>query len=608
MTLGYRIRTALGTAIVATASCAAPKADQPPRAEANSQRTPAGELVGGQLRLRLTLSLARWFVEADSGPSVVVRAFGEESRPPQLPGPLVRIPAGTRVNATVRNDLPDTMVVIGLGGPERQGRDTMWLAPRAVGRIESVAAIAGTFGYYARAVTGGKVQDRRPGDQMFGSFLVDSAGTPPDRVFTIDAWVGPPVSTGDTAVVLVFNGKSWPHTERLDLAVGDTLRLRVLNATESEHPMHLHGFYYRVDARGTWHSDTTYGEGQRRLVVTESLRPRETMALTWVPDRPGNWLFHCHVAFHIAGEQHQYLVGQAAPDEPVHAGPEHVQRDMAGLVIGIRVSGDSVGARPSPTVGIRERHRITVVQRPTPYHDGTPAFGYSVDGREPATPNEPLVLTRGVATAVTVTNRMTVPTAIHWHGIELESFYDGVAGWSGAGQRLAPLIAPGDSFVAVMTPPRSGTFIYHAHIDDSRQLASGLVAPLLVLPPGARPDPERDHIWLFSQAGTSDSAPVVVNAGRPLPPLRAGGHRIRVVNITAGDELDFQLFRGDELVSWRAIAKDGADLPPSQATDRPSRLHMGPGETWDFGWTAEPGRYRLVVKSFNDFEATFTVR
>ncbi|MFN2433687.1 MAG: hypothetical protein ABR599_12905, partial [Gemmatimonadota bacterium] len=38
-------------------------------------------------------------------------------------------------------------------------------------------------------------------------------------------------------------------------------------------------------------------------------------------------------------------------------------------------------------------------------------------------------------------------------------------------------------------------------------------------------------------------------------------------------------------VGWRAIAKDGADLPSEQATLQPSHLLTGPGETADFEFT-----------------------
>ena len=97
-----------------------------------------------------------------------------------------------------------------------------------------------------------------------------------------------------------------------------------------------------------------------------------------------------------------------------------------------------------------------------------------------------LELVRGEPVRITVVNTLSQPTAVHWHGIELESYFDGVAGYSGAGTRLSPLIAPRDSFEVRMTPPRAGTFIYHTHVDEETQQVAGLAGPLLVLEPGAR--------------------------------------------------------------------------------------------------------------------------
>ena len=78
-------------------------------------------------------------------------------------------------------------------------------------------------------------------------------------------------------------------------------------------------------------------------------------------------------------------------------------------------------------------------------------------------------------------NELAEPTAVHWHGIELESYFDGVAGFSGDAQRISPLIAPRDSFEARFTPPRAGTFIYHTHVDEERQQPAGLAGPIVVL-------------------------------------------------------------------------------------------------------------------------------
>ena len=35
------------------------------------------------------------------------------------------------------------------------------------------------------------------------------------------------------------------------------------------------------------------------------------------------------------------------------------------------------------------------------------------------------------------------------------------------------MIEPGGVFVVRITPPRAGTFIYHTHLHDYRQLSSG---------------------------------------------------------------------------------------------------------------------------------------
>ena len=53
--------------------------------------------------------------------------------------------------------------------------------------------------------------------------------------------------------------------------------------------------------------------------------------------------------------------------------------------------------------------------------------------------------------------------------------------WSGIDRKLAPMIEPDGSFVVRFTPPRSGTFMYHTHLHDERQLPLGLYGPMLVV-------------------------------------------------------------------------------------------------------------------------------
>src|SRR5262249_48341921 len=158
-------------------------------------------------------------------------------------------------------------------------------------------------------------------------------------------------------------------------------------------------------------------------------------------------------------------------------------------------------------------------------------------------------------------------TAVHWHGLELDSYYDGVHGWSGAAGRLAPMIEPGASFVVRFTPPRAGTFIYHTHLHDFRQLSSGLYGPIIVTAPGETFDSTCARGCVLGWRGVcscdpsvlSDPASVVMNGARaPRFVWKAGTrHLLRVINITTDDILVVGLQTADGPVMWKPVKKDG---------------------------------------------------
>jgi FtsP/CotA-like multicopper oxidase with cupredoxin domain len=273
---------------------------------------------------------------------------------------------------------------------------------------------------------------------------------------------------------------------------------------------------------------------------------------------------------------------------------------MAGLILGITVP---------PSRGWREPmradpQRLTLLVQEGARRGVSPrAMGYvQYGGADPALdsvqiPGPTLVLTRDRPADITVVNRLKDPTAVHWHGIELESYSDGVAGWSGAGRRLAPSIAPGDSFVARLTLPRAGTFIYHTHLGDVEQLTAGLYGALLVLGPGERFDRQTDHVFVTGWDGDVQPRILLVNGDSVLPRLElAAGqrHRFRFVNIGAAGFVRFSLARDSSLLRWRAVAKDGADLPPASAVDGPATVRINVGETYEAVFDAsEPGEYEL---------------
>lgn len=75
---------------------------------------------------------------------------------------------------------------------------------------------------------------------------------------------------------------------------------------------------------------------------------------------------------------------------------------------------------------------------------------------------------------IRVTNRLTVPTSIHWHGIILPFQMDGVPGISFRG------IAPGETFVYRFRLQQSGTYWYHSH--SGFQEMTGMYGALIIEP------------------------------------------------------------------------------------------------------------------------------
>jgi FtsP/CotA-like multicopper oxidase with cupredoxin domain len=204
-----------------------------------------------------------WYPEGPDGPGLPVAAFAEEGKPLQNPGPLIRVRTGTNVRVVLRNSLAKPLTLFGLG--ERRGfaSDSVRLEPGESREVHFRATDPGTH-YYAGTTSSGRVLGRNGDDsQLNGAIVVDpsdAADAPNDRIFMISWWftIDPASGSGLGRATLVINGRSWPHTEHLDAARGDSLRWRWINLTELPHPMHLHGFYFRVDAVGDGARYTTY--------------------------------------------------------------------------------------------------------------------------------------------------------------------------------------------------------------------------------------------------------------------------------------------------------------------------------------------------------------
>ena len=571
----------------------------------NDNRVAGGLLRDGTLTLRLEAREGVWRPDGPKGPGLTVAVFTEMGHQPQNPGPLIRVPAGTRVRVSVRNALRDsTLIMYGLHSRPGALDDTIQIAAGATRLVSFDAGTPGTYFYWA-TTTHHALADRDGYDsQLHGAFIIDRADRAPaaDRIFVLAEWIG----AGNPATrpeLRVINGLSWPHTEPLSHTVGDTVRWRWLNPSSGPHPMHLHGFYFDVTSRGTYAADTSLTISERPHVVTEMPLSGGTFTMLWVPDEPGRWLFHCHVAFHTS----MFLspVSVADPIDPVAIDPmKDMTASMRGMVLSVTVApGLSKVRRPAIVAGART---IRLVAQAAPRRfdklDGL-SFVLQRGAVPPAadsvpSPSSMLVLQRGEPVLITIVNHTRAPTGVHWHGIEVPAYSDGVPGMSGSGGQRAPMIAPGDSFSAAFTPTQSGTFLYHAHSNEYYQINLGLYGALLVVDSG-RYDPAHERVIILGGNGPGGS-PARIN-GRVTPDtlrMKVGEtYRIRLIDIIPDWTSRITLTRDDSVVHWTALAKDGAELPPTARVLRSATLVSGPGQTMDFAYRpSAPGLMRLAVE------------
>jgi FtsP/CotA-like multicopper oxidase with cupredoxin domain len=441
------------------------------------------------------------------------------------------------------------------------------IAPGDTREIRFSLDVPGTYFYWGSTSGETLATRRREDSQLGGAIVVDPReGGRNDRVMVISLLDDPPRISAEGAedeAVFSINGASWPHTERLRYAKGERVHWRVINLSFDSHAMHLHGFHFDLESKGNIDADRPLPPGQTRAQVTEQMAPGTTFTLSWTPTRGGNWIFHCHMVAHMM-----------AKSNVSHAGHGSEADGMAGLVMGIQVKG-GLDEKAAPTVP----RRFTLVLREEPNRYGShPGYRMDVEGIDAPrldagpVPGPVLVLERGAPVEINVVNKLSEPSAIHWHGIELDSYFDGVPGFGGREGAIAPPIAAGAAFVAKFSPPRAGTFIYHTHWHDEAQLAGGLYGALIVLEPGEQYDPTIDHIILIGLNGVltdGEREPFALN-GRAAPSavnMRAGvPNRLRFINITPNNvALTVSLEDRFETIMWKPVAKDGAVLVAGQS-------------------------------------------
>ncbi len=196
-----------------------------------------------------------------------------------------------------------------------------------------------------------------------------------------------------------------------------------------------------------------------------------------------------------------------------------------------------------------------------------------------------------------VTNRLSAPTTVHWHGVLLPSGMDGVGGVS------QKPIEPGETFKYEFTLKQHGTYMYHSHHDEMTQMQLGMLGMFIIHPKNPKsPPPDRDYAIMLSEwkieVGARRPDPnemtdfnVFTMNGRSFPGTQSlvakKGERvrIRIGNLSTMSHHAIHLHG----YYFKVVATDGGEIPEAGQWPE-TTVHMPTGSTRTVEFIAnEPG-------------------
>ncbi|NJC25849.1 multicopper oxidase domain-containing protein [Neolewinella antarctica] len=134
---------------------------------------------------------------------------------------------------------------------------------------------------------------------------------------------------------------------------------------------------------------------------------------------------------------------------------------------------------------------------------GKTVRGMTVNG---GVPGPVLRFKEGEYAKITVVNKMKEMTSVHWHGILLPNFYDGVPYLN------TPPVKPGESFTYEFAIKQSGTYWYHSHLALQEQ--SGVYGSIVIEPKESSLDYDKDLVLMLSDWTDEDPHSVLKNLKR----------------------------------------------------------------------------------------------
>jgi len=303
---------ALAQAAKAVESASRPAATQARVSPRHGQSyTPVVTLNGSTLPWKMNGGVKEFHliaepVKREFAPGFVVNCWGYNGT---SPGPTIEVVEGDRIRIFVTNKLPEHTTIHWHGVLLPNGMDGVGglvqpqIPPGKTYAYEWTVRSSGTHMYHPHA---DEMVQMAMG--MMGLFIIHPRNPNFRRVdrdfaFLVNGWdIDPGTYTPNTATMLefniwTFNSRVFPDIDPLVVRKGDRVRVRVGNLSMTSHPIHLHGYEFKVTGTdGGW-----IPESAQWPEVTTDVPVGGMRSFEFVANEPGDWALHCHKSHHTMG-------------------------------------------------------------------------------------------------------------------------------------------------------------------------------------------------------------------------------------------------------------------------------------------------------------------
>ena len=242
-------------------------------------------------------------VKREFAPGMIVNCWGYNG---QTPGPTIEVVEGDRVRILVTNKIAEHTTIHWHGVLLPNGMD-------GVGGLNQPQIKPGeTYAYEFTLRQHGTQMYHPHADEMVqmamgmeGFFIIHPKKPEQpqiDRDFCIflQEWlVEPGTSTPNPNIMtdfnlFTFNSRVFPGTAPLIARLGDRVRIRIANLSMDSHPIHLHGYNFKI----TGTDGGQISPSAQWPETTANVPPGTTRDIEFVANAPGDWAFHCHKTHH----------------------------------------------------------------------------------------------------------------------------------------------------------------------------------------------------------------------------------------------------------------------------------------------------------------------